>query len=351
MPAFRIASASRRTLATAVALLCLAIGGTAVAAAEPDTGKSENSGLDAALFYQLLLGEIELREGQAGSAYKIILDAAKRSKDEQLFKRATEIALQARAGDQAFSAVLAWRQALPDSLDALRYQIQLLVVLNRIADVEEPLAALLRQTARPALPGLIDALPRFLARATDRDATAALIERTLRPYADAADTRVPALVAIGRAWPRPAIGRRRSTSRVAPAMPILAPKARPSSLSTCCRRREAEAIVKRHLAGAPRNPSVRLLYVRTLATSQRLAEATAEIEVLTKSDPNLAPPWLTLGALQLEMKRPREATASLLNYVRLVEGGAAVNFGVAASAPQGSGGEDEDTRRPTRERR
>jgi hypothetical protein len=48
---------------------------------------------------------------------------------------------------------------------------------------------------------------------------------------------------------------------------------------------------------------VRLLYVRTLATSQRLPEAAAEITVLTQSDPNLAPPWLTLGALELEMKR------------------------------------------------
>jgi len=46
------------------------------------------------------------------------------------------------------------------------------------------------------------------------------------------------------------------------------------------------------------------------------------------------------------MKRPREATAALLNYVRLVEGGAAVNFGVAASAPQGSGSDDEDDTPP-----
>jgi len=347
MPAFRIASASRRTLAIAVALLWLAAGPAAVAAAEPATGKAENSGLDAALFYQLLLGEIELRDGQAGSAYRTILDAAKRSKDEQLFRRATEIALQARAGDQAFSAVLAWREAVPDSLDALRYQIQLLVVLNRIADVDEPLGALLRQTPRASLPGLIDALPRFLGRATDRDAMAALIERSLRPFTDAADTRAPALVAIGRAWLTAGdrakaldFARRASDADPASEGPALL------ALDLLPATPEAEAIVKRHLAGATRNPSVRLQYVRILATSQRLAEATAEIEVLTKSDPNLAPPWLTLGALHLEMKRPREATAALLNYVRLVEGGAAVNFGVAASAPQGSGSDDEDDTPP-----
>jgi len=197
------------------------------------------------------------------------------------------------------------------------------------------------------LPALIDAVPRFMGRATDRDATAALIERTLRPYADAADTRVATLVASGRAWLAAGdrakaldFARRASDADPGAEGPALL------ALDLLPATPEAEAIVKRQLAGAPRNPTVRLLYVRTLATSQRLTEATAEIEVLTKSNPNLAPPWLTLGALELEMKRPREATAALLNYVRLVEGGAAVNFGVAASAPPGSGGDDEDDTPP-----
>ena len=43
----------------------------------------------------------------------LLLDAARRSKDEQLFRRATDIALQARAGDQALSAAKAWRAPSP----------------------------------------------------------------------------------------------------------------------------------------------------------------------------------------------------------------------------------------------
>jgi len=138
MPAFRIASASRRVPVLVLALVALSIGAAPAAAAEPPASKVENSNLDASLFYQLLLSEIELRSDQAGTAYQRMLDAARRSKDEQLFRRATEMALQARAGDQALSAVLAWRQALPDSADALRYQIQILIALNRIGDAEEP---------------------------------------------------------------------------------------------------------------------------------------------------------------------------------------------------------------------
>ena len=347
MPAFRIASASRRMPVCVLALVALSSAAAPAVAAEPAAPKFENSTLDAPLFYQLLLSEIELGSGQAGTAYQLMLDAARRGKDEQLFRRATEIALQARAGDQALSAVLAWRQALPQSADALRYQIQLLVALNRVADVEEPLAALLRQTARPALPGLIEALPRLLGRAADRNAVAAVLERALRPYADAADTKASASVAVGRAWlvagdTGKALAFAQRASEADPA----AEGAALLALDMLPATPEAEAIVKRQLAARADNPMVRLLYVRTLATSQRLAEATAEIEVLTRSDPNLAPPWLTLGALELEMKRPREAAAALRNYVRLVEGGAAVNFGAAASAPQGAGGDDEDDTPP-----
>jgi len=343
MPAFRFAFASRRRPVLALALAALFTGAGPVLAADPPSSTVENSTLDAPLFYQLLLSEMELRNGQAGTAYQLMLDAARRGKDEQLFRRATEMALQARAGDQALSAVLAWRQALPESVDALRYQIQLLVALNRINDVEEPLSALLRKTARPALPGLIEALPRLLGRAADRNAIATVVERTLRPYADAPDTKAPASIAIGRAWlvagdSAKALDFARRASEADPG----AEGAALLALDMLPATPEAEAIVKRQLATSPSSPTVRLLYVRTLATSQRLAEATAEIEVLTKSDPNLAPPWLTLGALELEMKRPREAADALRNYVRLVEGGAPVNFGVAASGPQGAGGDDED---------
>ncbi|MCK7499875.1 MAG: hypothetical protein MZW92_62925 [Comamonadaceae bacterium] len=40
---------------------------------------------------------------------QVILDAARRTRDETLFRRAVEIALQARAGEQALAAARAWR--------------------------------------------------------------------------------------------------------------------------------------------------------------------------------------------------------------------------------------------------
>ena len=159
-----------------------------------------NSALDSQLFYQLLIGEIELRSGELGEAYQIILDAARRNKDEQLFLRATEVALQGRAGDQALAAVKAWRQALPESTEALRFQVQLLVQLNRTPETYEPLQLLIKLTPEAQRAGLIGALPRFYARSTDRALAAALIEQVLQPYLDAPDTRTAARVSAGRGW-------------------------------------------------------------------------------------------------------------------------------------------------------
>src|SRR4051812_26947769 len=92
-----------RALALAACTLVFAHGAFA------QTAEPTRSRLDRQLFLQLLIGEIELREGEVGTAYEVVLDAARRTKDEQLFRRATDIALQARAGEQALAAAKAWR--------------------------------------------------------------------------------------------------------------------------------------------------------------------------------------------------------------------------------------------------
>ena len=347
MPASRVPSRPRRIAAAALALCALLAGPLAASAAEPQKPAPkpavDNSRLDAPLFFELLLGEIELREGEAGGAYQRILAAARRTGDEQLFRRATDIALQARAGDQALAATLAWRQAVPQSQDALRYQIQLLLALNRIADTEEPLAALLRLAPRPALPAMIDAVPRFLGRNNDRQAVAAVVDRSLAPFAQAPETRTAALVATGRAWL--AAGdtakaldlaiRANAADPGAEGPALLALDMLPATPA-------AEAVVTAQLAARPGSANVRLLYVRTLAAAQRLGDATAQLTVLTTSEPGLAPPWLTLGALELELHHPKEAAVALQTYVRLVEGGAPVSFGPAASVAAAGTGDDED---------
>ena len=87
-------------------------------------------------------------------------------------------------------------------------------------------------------------------------------------------------------------------------------------------RPEAEAIVTRLPATpSPTATACALLYVRTLATAQRYADAIGAARDRSRAtSPTCAPPWLTLGALQLELRQPAEATAALQRYVQLVAG-------------------------------
>jgi hypothetical protein len=165
----------------------------------PAASSVENSPLDAALFYQLLIGEIELRDNEPGAAYSVMLAAAKKSKNEQVFRRATEVALQARAGDLALRAAQDWKATLPQSLEASRYVVQLLVALNRSSETAEPLRSMIELSPPGDRVALISSLPRFFERAGDRKSTPAVLEKALAPYVDQPDTRVAAMVAIGRA--------------------------------------------------------------------------------------------------------------------------------------------------------
>ena len=309
-------TARRLVAATSFALL-LPIAAPALAA-DPD-----NSSLDARLFYQLMIGEMELRAGQAGTAYEVMLDAARRSRSEQLYKRATEIALQARAGEQGLASARAWREAAPGSIEAHRFVLQLLLALNRAPEVVEPLRSMIAITPAAERPVSILGLPRLFGRATDRVRAPALLEEALRPYADAPETRSAVQVSHGRAWlvaqqPAKAL----EFAQAAHAADPLAEASAQLAIELLPGTAGAQALVDSHLRSKPGAVPVRLLYARSLTASQRYADAIAQLDLVTRSNPDLATPWLTLGALHLELKHPAPATAALQTYLQRLQAGA-----------------------------
>jgi tetratricopeptide (TPR) repeat protein len=309
---------SPRLVGFALALLTWG-GAQAQAPAAPASDDAPtHSALDAPLFYQLLIGELELRGGEPGSAFQVLLDAARRTQDESLFRRSVEIALQSRAGEQALLATRAWHDAAPDSLDALRTQVQLATALNRFDDIEAPLGALLRQTPAAERPGVIASLPRFFQRAIDRRRVAVLLESVLAPWLAQPETRAPARVAMGRAWLAAGDTARalalaeqaQDADAAGPGPVLLALEMLPGTAA-------AERLVIRYLDQPAAEPAVRLAYVRVLIQAQRYAAAMPQLEVLTKARPELPQPWLTLGALRLEMHQVAEAEAALERYLAL----------------------------------
>ena len=338
-PALLPRPAGRRTAAAALAVLAAlsapaawaqqaqnpAPAGTSsppTAANTPDTetpAAPTRSAMDALLFYQLLLGELELRQGQPALAFEVLLDAARRTRNEQLFRRAADIALQARAGDRALSAVRAWRQAVPESLDAIKLQLQIVSALNRPADAAEPLRTLLSRSPEGERSALIASIPRFFNQAADPKAVATMLDGVLQPHQQAASTRVAAHTALSRVWlragdaPKALTLLRRAHEAEPDAIgPALA------ALDLMSRAAAAESIVKAYLANPKAEPAVRLAYSRVLTQAQRLGDAVTEVTEVTRQQPDNPPPWLMLGALHVELRHPREAEQALERYLSLV---------------------------------
>lgn len=323
----------KRWRRSAVALALVAGIGTA-AANEPPT----RSGLDAPLFYQLLIGEMELRNGDPGTAYQVYMEAARRTADPVLFRRAMDIALQARAGNEALATTRAWREARPEDTDALRLELQVLSALNRLQEAGPSLTALLQRTPAAERSGVIAALPRFFERATDKRQTATLLDAVLKPYLTPADTRTAAVVASGRSWlaagePERALALARQAAAAdaeAPGPVLLAMELRAA-------KPEAEQLITHYLASAKAEPALRLAWSRVLTAAQRYPEAIEQLEISTRAQPDQAPPWLMLGALHLELRHFAEADTALQRYVALVQAQP------AATTPALPDGADDET--------
>lgn len=306
----------------------------------PDTEKSDppRSALDAPLFYQLLIGELELAGGQPANAYEVILDAARRTRDPALFRRAIAIALQARAGEQALAASRAWRLAQPDSQEAVGTEVQILGALGRMTDIAEPLRTLLRLSPPATRPGLIAALPRSVARAPDRTRAAQALQDALSPLLKDPPLALAAQVATGRGWftagdAAQALRWAREAFERDPSAPGPALLA----LELMTAQPQAEALVQQHLSSGG-DPVIRMAYARELTGAQRLVDAITQLEMATRQQPSSPPAWLMLGALHLELRHFDQAETALQRYVALVTDAGATP---SASAAEGAGHADD----------
>ncbi len=275
--------------------------------------------MDATLFYEVLVGELSVRSGDPGAGYALVLDAARKARDETLFQRAVEIALQSRSGDAALAAARAWRETIPGSRDAGRFELQILIALNRIGDTAEPLRALVAATPLPERPLLMAVVARTYARATDKKLAASVVEQAL-----ADDLANPTTAGI--AWTT--VGRLRLSAGDATGAMEAAIKgqaADPASDGPALLALElmdptqplAEPIVKRYLVTQKAAPELRVAYARVLAENRRYAEASAELTAVTSASPDLPDPWLLLASLQMQARQDAQAQSSLKRYIDL----------------------------------
>ncbi|MGJ7508326.1 tetratricopeptide repeat protein [Variovorax sp. GT1P44] len=291
----------------------------AAASSDADKNPAQPSAMTAELFYEVLMGELTVREGDPGSGYGMVLDAARRSRDGKLFQRAVEIALQSRSGDAALAAARAWKESVPDSREARRFELQILIAMNRIGETTELLRAEVAATPQVERPFLMAVIARNYGRATDKKLAASVVEQALSD-----ELKNPATA--GAAWGT--VGRLRlAAGDTAGALDaaIKGQEMDPSSDGPALLALElmdpsqpqAEVIVKRYLAGPKVQPEMRMAYARVLVEGRRYADASAELTALTAARPELPEPWLLLGSLQVQARQDAAAEASLRRYMSL----------------------------------
>lgn len=293
---------------------------------EPERGAGvQNSAMDATLFYQLLISEVQARSGDLGTAYQLYLDAARRMRNSQLFQRSVDIALQARAGEQALAAAQSWRTTLPQDRAASEYTAQILMALGRTSELDEPLISLIELSPEAQRPAVIATLPRSLIRLPDRKAAAELVDKVTLRWREPPPGMAEAWAASSEAWlaagdQAKAYEALQRAAQINPRLLTVGLLA----LDLMGQRPDTEAIVKQQLAGTPA-VMLRLAYARKLATTARLPEAAQQLEAIVKEQPDNAGAWLTLGAVRLELKQLDPAEAAVKSYLALQE---------AASSPK-----------------
>lgn len=302
------------------------------AASQPES-ESVTSPLDAELFYQLLLSELNARGEESAAAFSLMLDAARKTDDPALYQRAVEIAFQSRAGDAALQAARAWKQAHPASRDANRYVLQILLALNRVPEAMEPLRTELALADAHDRVAVLSAIPRLFARVGDKQQAATLVEQALQEQlADPATAAVAwttvgrlRLAAADRQGALAAAGRAQAADPHSESPVLLALELMEPGMP------QAESIVRRYLEGRAL-PELRMGYARVLIDAQRYTEAARQLQVVTREKPELAQGWLALGTLQVQENRFDEAQAALERYVTLAQsqpGGAERSRGLA----------------------
>ena len=303
---------------------------TAGVCAEPP---APNSKLNAALFYQLLLGELNVHAGEPSAGFAILLDAARKTKDETLFQRATELALQSRSGEAALQATKSWKTSLPESLEANRYTLQILLALNRIEEAGRALKTSILELPVNEQSAAIGSVPRIFNRVQDKNLAAKVVEQALSTAIQNPTTAASAWTTIGRMKRdageiQPAAEAARSGHAANPKAP--GPIMLALSLLSFVPK-EVQPMITQYMAGDAL-PDLRLGYARTLIDLSEMQSGLVQLNQLTQQHPEFAPGWLFLGLLQSDLSQTPKAEQSLKKYLSLAE---------KTSDPELSGGQSE----------
>lgn len=303
-------------------LLCVALAlGLPWAGAQPvkTSDAPRNSALTAELLFEILIGEMQILQGESGAGYSLLLDAARKTGDEALYERAVDVALRSRAGDAALRAAVAWRQAAPQSRKANLRVLQIQVALQKISDSLYALRQELNLAPAAELDRLILSIPGFYNRATDKALAAQVVEEALSDWKNKPNQGPLAWTVIGQM--------RLQASDLAGALKAaqtghdMAPtRSEPLWLGLDLVQRHEPALkwIENKIDGIQDN-ALQQGWARALVGLGRLTQAEQVLLERLRQQAQDPAPWLLLGAIRLDMKQIDGAREAWERYVQATE--------------------------------
>ena len=317
---FATSRALRKAVLPLLLLAPLAWSQDGPTAPTPKPEPVNNSALTAELMFEILLGELNTQQGEPGVGYSLLLDAARRTGDTRLYQRAVDIALQSRSGDAALEAANAWRQAQPQSREANRHVLQILLALNRVSDTLLPLRTEINLAPPDERASALVSIPGRYARVSNKKLAAQIIEQALSPFQARTDTGPISWTVIGHM--RLLAGDLDGSFQAAQRSLALDNSSQAPlwlGLELMSQRHPgAEALVTTALGKHP-HPDLRLGLARVLIEQLRLDDATQQLTRLTRDQPDFSPSWMLLGSVLAEKGDATAAEAAWKRYLGSVD--------------------------------
>lgn len=257
-----------------------------------------NVELTSDLFYKISKAELEFKRGQWQGPYITLMALAQQTGDPRLARRSAEMALAAKQGSEALSAIRLWRALAPDSEEAAQYFLGFAVLSDDLGEAEQIFSHRIASSKLPAARALaMFQMQQFLLRAKDKAAAFALLERVLAPYGQMAESHLvlaqSAMINGDLARARAEVGQAQSLQPDSE-LALLTEAQLAPDIETATR------LLKDFVASHPRAREVRAAYARLLVDGKQYEPARQQFLLLLKEQPEHLGTLYALGVLAMQ---------------------------------------------------
>jgi len=284
----------------------------AKAEADAEQARLPKVELTSTLLNQLLKAEFAFRGGDWQGPYLTMMSLAQQTRDPRLARRAAEMALAARQPEDTLAAVRQWRQLDPQSDEATQYYLGMVILSDNISDAEEIFRKRLEGAPAGVRGIVLYQVQQLLARAKDKEAAAAMLERLVSPYRGTLEGHV--VLAQGAL----ARGDKAGAAREARAALALKPDSEIAVL-TLAQAGENEGQVRellaKFVAANPNAREVRAAHARLLVNEKQFEAARSEFLLLDKQQPDNVTTLYALGVLSTQLNDPSGAETYFTRFI------------------------------------